>query len=172
MQFQGDTITQYAPYNAGYNYMTSTLPAKGLYNIGYTFKIPGSSFTGQNWSGATITSAYNIMTIPWNGIGNYTLGVWQVNIVITTNFTATPPASVINWNTFANNSTALTITTSHIAYGNYFSGGTLLRQIVKLDFVLTVDNLTTTYYLNYWTNGGAVLSANLANSELSFTRIA
>ena len=95
---EGETISQYAPYNAGYNGIVTTLPLKDNYDLGYIFTIAGSSFTGQSW--ATSTSVYNIMTINWNGLGNYTLGVWQCDIVIATNSGTSIITSVV-WNTIS-----------------------------------------------------------------------
>ena len=88
--------------------MTS-LSLKDNYDLGYIFTIAGSSFTGTSW--ATSTSVYNIMTINWNGLGNYTLGVWQCDIVIATNSSTSIITSVV-WNTigatnFAVNNTSV-----------------------------------------------------------------
>ena len=36
------------------------------------------------------------------------------------------------------------------------NGGTTNRQILRLNFVLSVTNLSTIYYLNFWHNGGNI----------------
>ena len=109
------------------------------------------------------------MTINWNGLGNYSLGVWQCDIVIATN-SSTSMISAIVWNTtnttnFAVNNTS----TSSDSLGVYSTGGC---QILRLSFVLNVRNLTTTYYLNFSRTGGSVLCSNLGASQIQFTRIA
>ena len=169
MQFYGDTISLFNPFHTSYNFMSTTLPNKSLYEVGHVLTIPFTSFTGQNWIGGTVTTPYNIMTIAWNGSGNYSLGVYIVHIVIITGY-STAPASCICWNTVSSSSSILTATSSNLSTGILFSG-TVLRQLIKLDFILTVNDLTTTYFLNYWQGGGASLTANNI-SEISFTRLA
>ena len=163
----GQTISQYAPYNAGYNGLGTTLPLKDNYDLGYIFTIPGSSFTGTSWS--TAVTPYNIMTINWNGLGNYTLGVWQCDIVITTNSNASIISGIV-WNTISNTNFAVNTTSTWEDALAVFSGGGC--QILRLSFVLNVRNLTTTYYLNFQKTGGGGLSANLTASQIQFTRIA
>ena len=109
------------------------------------------------------------MTINWNGLGNYTLGVWQCDIVIATNSRTSIITSVV-WNTigatnFAVNNTSV----SQDSLYAYSGGGC---QVLRLSFVLNVRNLTTTYYLNFSRVGGASLSSNLTASQIQFTRIA
>ena len=147
----------------------STLPAKDQFDIGYQITIVGSGFTGQNWITGTNATAYNIMTINWNGLNNFTLGVWHVNVVITTNCIAAP-ASVVCWSTVIN--TILTVNCAHSMDRAKFSNSTLERQVLRLNFVLNVTNLTTIYYLNFLLEGGIFLANNLAGSEIFFTRIA
>ena len=174
IKLYGDVMSRNAPYNCSYLQLPVPMTTKTNYDQGFNFTIAGTSFTGQNWTIGTPTSPYNIMTIAWNNSGNYTYGVWHVDIIITTNYTtAVPIVSVLNWNTSSTTQTALVKTATTETGGGSFSGGTLLRQIAKLSFILNVTNYTTTYYLNYWLTGGSIGNAvNLANSEISFTRIA
>jgi hypothetical protein len=163
----GESISQYAPYNAGYNGLGTTLPLKDNYDLGYIFSIPGSSFTGTSWS--TATTPYDIMTINWNGLGNYTLGVWQCDIVITTN-SNTSIISGIVWNTIGTTNFAVNTTSTWEDALAVFSGGGC--QMLRLSFILNVRNLTTTYYLNFQKVGGGALSANLGAVQIQFSRIA
>ena len=165
----GNSVKQYSPFYSGYNDIVSTLPAKDQFDIGYQITIAGSGFTGQNWITGTNATAYNIMTINWNGLLGFTLGVWHVNVVITTNCIAAP-ASVVCWSTVIN--TILTVNCAHSMDRAKFSNSTLERQVLRLNFVLNVTNLTTIYYLNFWLEGGTFLDNNLAGSEIVFTRIA
>ena len=119
--------------------------------------------------GQTAKTPYNIMTINWNGFGNYTLGVWQCDIVITTN-SNTSIISGIVWNTIGTTNFAVNTTSAQEDALAVFSGGGC--QMLRLSFILNVRNLTTTYYLNFQKVGGGALSANLGASQIQFTRIA
>ena len=63
------------------------------------------------------------MTINWNGLGNYSLGVWQCDIVIATN-SSTSIISAIVWNTTnATNFVVNNTSTSESSLGVYSTGG-------------------------------------------------
>lgn len=162
----GALIVQEAPFYSGYNSGISTLPLKTNYMLGYQFTIPGSSFTGQNWTTFS-TSAYIIQQIDWNGFGNYTLGVWNVEINIVTNCNASP-LSHLTWGTSSNTNIRKNATYQGVN-GSFGGNG---AHIMNLQFILTVTNLTTTYYVNHWFISGTSLSPNLNNSQIVFTRIA
>ena len=68
------------------------------YDIGYIFTITGLNFTGTNWASAATNVAYNIMTIDWNGFGNYTYGIWQCEIAIIVD-AVTFSSITISWTT-------------------------------------------------------------------------
>jgi hypothetical protein len=151
--------------------LLSPLPTKTNYDIGYQFIIPGSSFN-NSWCSGTPTSPYNIITINWNGSGNYQIGLWEVEILITINISTTgPPSTVICWNTASATSTTFTKTSSCCNTVGIFQGVDG-RQPHRFTFYLNVTNITTTYYLNYWLVGGAINVENIANSQIQFTRIA
>ena len=111
------------------------------------------------------------MTINWDGLNGYTLGVWAVNIVICTNVIGTPISTLL-WNvgsTVHNTATKQSVTVN--TSGSY-SNNNQIKQLVPLSFILSVTNLTTICYLNFWLGGGSGLFPNLTLSEISFTRIA
>ena len=111
------------------------------------------------------------MTINWNGIGDYTLGVWQCEISIINDTLPTSISSItISWNTTGPTSSALSAFTANTNSG-FYNLGTTFRQVLRLNFVLSVTNLTTIYYLNFWWNGGTT-TPNVSPSYIRFTRIA
>ena len=156
----------YAPYTCNYNTL-SPVPTKTTYDIGYIWQIPGSAF--PNWT--TFTTTQNIATMVFNGTGNYTKGVWQVNVVLSTENINAPNSRLI-WTTVSPTSNDLT------KYCTYENGSTLFGilgvQIMKLSFILNVSSTPSTYYLNYVrTSGvGSGLNENKTNSHIEFTRIA
>ncbi len=107
----------------------------------------------------------------FNGTGNYTKGVWQVDIVLCTEC-INPPNSRLIWTTVSSTSNDLT------KYCTYENGSTLFGilgvQIMKLSFILNISSTPLTYYLNYVrTPGvGSGLDENKTNSHIEFTRIA
>jgi hypothetical protein len=155
-----------APYTCNYNTL-SPVPTKTTYDIGYIWQIPGSAF--PNWT--TFTTTQNIATMVFNGTGNYTKGVWQVNIVLSTECINAPNSRLI-WTTVSPTSNDLT------KYCTYENSSTLFGilgvQIMKLSFILNVSSTPSTYYLNYVrTSGvGSGLNENKTNSHIEFTRIA
>ena len=139
------------------------------YDIGYIFTITGLNFTGTNWTSTATNVAYNIMTIDWNGIGNYQYGIWQCEIAIIVD-AVTFSSITMSWTTAGPTSSNLSAICANTNSG-FVNGGTTTRQILRLNFVLNVTNLTTIYYLNFWWNGGTT-SPNVSPSYIRFTRIA
>jgi hypothetical protein len=161
-----NTFSSDAPFNCNYNTL-GTVPTKTSYDIGYIWQIAGSTF--PNWT--TFTTTQNIATMVFNGTGNYTKGVWNVDIVLCTDNT-NPPNSRLIWTTVSSTSNAIT------KYCTYESGSTLFAlqgvQIMRLSFILNVSSTPLTYYLNYerTTGIGSGLVENKTNSHIEFTRIA
>jgi hypothetical protein len=166
IKIDNDTIKYNAPFNCNYNTL-GIVPTKTSYDIGYIWQIPGSAL--PNWT--TFTTPQNIATMVFNGAGNYTKGVWQVNIVLSTECINAPNSRLI-WTTVSSTSNDLT------KYCTYENGATLFGilgvQIMKLSFILNVTTTPSTYYLNYVrTSGvGSGLVENKTNSHIEFTRIA
>ena len=166
IKIDNDTIKYNAPFTCNYNTLTP-LPTKTNNDIGYIWQIPGSAF--PNWT--TFTTPQNIATMVFNGAGNYTKGVWQVNIVLSTECINAPNSRLI-WTTVSSTSNDLT------KYCTYENSATLFGilgvQIMKLSFILNVTTTPSTYYLNYVrTNGvGSGLNELKTNSHIEFTRIA
>jgi hypothetical protein len=160
------TFSSNAPYNCGYLQLATPITAKTNYNIGYVWSILGTTFT--SWNGYIITPG-NVVTIAWNGTGDKTLGVWLVEIILTTN-SATTIDTNLNWNTVSGTS----MTVNHTCCN--MSGITLHNSttcnILRMSFVLNVTNLATTYYLNFLRAGGSAISDNTGGSRIQFTRIA
>jgi hypothetical protein len=166
MTFDGGIIRQNSPFNCGYSYIGTPVTIKGFYDIGYVWTIPYASFTGGAW--ATSAVVYNILTLAWDGTGNKRLGVWRVDVVIINTCTSAPSSSLC-WNTISN--TNRTINDTCVGASDLFLFGATGCQIMRMSFTINVVNLTTTYYLNSLTGGGAGLASNTA-SQITFTRIA
>ncbi len=166
MTFDGGIIRQNSNFNCGYSYLATPGTIKGFYDIGYVWTIPYASFTGGAW--ATSAVVYNILTLPWDGTGNKRLGVWKVDVVIINTCTSAPSSSLC-WNTVSN--VSRTINDTCVGASDLFLFGATGCQIMRMSFTINVVNLTTTYYLNSLTGGGAGLASNTA-SQITFTRIA
>jgi hypothetical protein len=166
MTFDGGIIRQNSNFNCGYSYLATPGTIKGFYDIGYVWTIPYASFTGGAW--ATSAVVYNILTLAWDGTGNKRLGVWKVDVVIINTCTSAPSSSLC-WNTVSN--VSRTINDTCVGASDLFLFGTTGCQIMRMSFTINVVNLTTTYYLNSLTGGGAGLASNTA-SQITFTRIA
>jgi hypothetical protein len=159
------TFSSEAPYNCGYLQLAGPITSKTNYNIGYQFTIPGASLN-SGWAAAV--TAYNIFTIVWNGTGDYTLGVWQCDIVIVTNATTAPSFSLC-WNTISNTSMDITEKCAQSTALTTFNS--LGYQITRLSFVLNITNLLQTFWLNSFKAAGAGLFANTSYSQIKFTRL-
>jgi len=161
-----DNFKSNAPFECGYLQLATPITTKTNYDIGYVWSILGTTFT--SWNGYIITPG-NVVTIAWNGTGDKTLGVWLVEIILTTN-SATTIDTNLNWNTVSGTS----MTVNHTCCN--MSGITLHNSttcnILRMSFVLNVTNTTTTYYLNFLKAGGSALSDNTGGSRIQFTRIA
>jgi hypothetical protein len=166
MTFDGGIIRQNSTFNCGYSYLATPLTVKGFYDIGYVWTIPYASFTGGAW--ATSAAIYNILTLAWDGTGNKRIGVWKVDVVIINTCTSAPSSSLC-WNTVSN--VNRTINDTCVGASDLFLFGGTGCQIMRMSFTINVVNLTTTYYLNSLTGGGAGLGSNTA-SQITFTRIA
>lgn len=166
MTFDGGIIRQNSPFNCGYSYLATPLTVKGFYDIGYVWTIPYASFTGGAW--ATSVPIYNILTLAWDGTGNKRIGVWKVDVVIINTCTSAPSSSLC-WNTISN--VNRTINDTCVGASDLFLFGATGCQIMRMSFTINVVNLTTTYYLNSLTGGGAGLGSNTA-SNITFTRMA
>ena len=166
MTFDGGIIRQNSTFNCGYSYLATPLTVKGFYDIGYVWTIPYASFTGGAW--ATSVVVYNILTLAWDGTGNKRIGVWKVDVVIINTCTSAPSSSLC-WNTVSN--VSRTINDTCVGASDLFLFGATGCQIMRMSFTINVVNLTTTYYLNSLTGGGAGLGSNTA-SQITFTRIA
>ena len=140
---------------------------KTNYQQGFIKRIAGGSFTGTSW--ANSVGVYNIMSIVWDGSNDYTLGVWQVDIVVISSCVGAPGISFC-WNDASNTSMAIT---SHCGYeDNFGTFNATNYQNFRMSFVLNVVNLTTSYFLNCNRVGGSVLGSNTSNSYIQFTRLA
>jgi len=166
MTFDGGIIRQNSTFNCGYSYLATPLTVKGFYDIGYVWTIPYASFTGGAW--ATSAAIYNILTLAWDGTGNKRIGVWKVDVVIINTCTSAPSSSLC-WNTISN--VNRTINDTCVGASDLFLFGATGCQIMRMSFTINVVNLTTTYYLNSLTGGGAGLASNTA-SQITFTRLA
>ena len=138
-----DTFSSEAPFNCGYLQLAGPITNKTNYNIGYQFTIVGLSFNGTAW--ATALNAYNILTIAWNGTGDYTLGVWLCDIVIVTNCSSAPVFSLC-WNTISNTSMDITERCAQNTVATIFNA--TLHQITRLSFTLNITNFLGNYWLN------------------------
>ena len=134
--------------------------------MGFINTIFYAGFTGNAW--ATSSGAYNIMTIAWNGTGDYTLGVWQAEIVIISQCTSAPLIS-FTWNTLTATSMSLNLHSKCVSDMGAYAG--VGASIFTMSFVLNITNLTTNYFLNCSRVGGAGLSSD-SNSYIKFTRLA
>ena len=161
------TFSSEAPFNCGYLQLAGPITNKTNYNIGYQFTIVGLSFNGTAW--ATALNAYNILTIAWNGTGDYTLGVWLCDIVIVTNCSSAPTFSLC-WNTISNTSMDITEKCAQNTVATIFNA--TLHQITRLSFTLNITNFLGNYWLNSTRLGGSGLSSNTAYSQVKLTRIA
>lgn len=160
-------LSGYALYNAPFicNYNTlGTLPIKVNQDIGYIWSIAGTSFT--SWNG--YTTANNVYTIAWNGTGDKTIGVWRMDISLVTNTATTMTCglnvNIVSGTTFSSN--------TRTVFDSSASGAFLGYQVLRLSTTLDIQNLTTTYYINFQRTGGSGLSDNTGASQILFTRIA
>ena len=161
------TFSSQAPYDCGYLTIGAPITSKTNFNIGYQWQINGGSFTGIAW--ATAVGAYNIMTMVWNGTGDYTLGVWLCDIVIVTNATSASSFSLC-WNTISNTSMDITEKCTQSNVVSVFNATS--QQITRMSFMLNITNFLQTFWLNSNRVGGAGLSSNTTYSQIKFTRIA
>ena len=109
------------------------------------------------------------MSIVWDGSNNFTLGVWQVEIVVISQCTASPAISFC-WNTVSNTSMAITSQCGFAGDFGAFAGTGY--QNFRMSFVLRITNLLGSYWLNCSRTGGAGLASNTAYSYIKFTRLA
>ena len=167
IKITNSSITQTAPFNCGFYQIGAPVTTKTNYDLGYSNTITGASFTGTAW--ATSSGPYNIMSIVWNGSNNYTLGVWQVDIYIVTQNTASPLISFC-WNTISNTSMALTEHCGSATDSGAYAG--TIYSIFRMSFVLHITNLLGSYWLNCSRVGGSSLVSNTTYSYIKFTRIA
>ena len=164
-----DNFRSNAPFECGYLQLGTPITAKTNYDIGYTWTIAGTSFTA--WAGYASPNPGNVYTLVWDGTGDKTLGVWQVEISVGTGASNTDIETGLCWN-----ETSTTHFSPNYTCAN--SKGTaaffiIQLNIIRLSFVLNVTNLTTTYYLNYQNSlGGGGKTSNTASSHMRFTRIA
>tara|TARA_R110000868_G_scaffold226577_1_gene479217 strand:- start:158 stop:2473 length:2316 start_codon:yes stop_codon:yes gene_type:complete len=160
-------VTQTVPFTCGYLQLGTPVTTKTNYQQGFIKRIAGGSFTGTSW--ANSVGVYNIMSIVWDGSNDYTLGVWQVDIVVISSCVGAPGISFC-WNDASNSSMAIT---SHCGYeDNFGTFNATNYQNFRMSFVLNVVNLTTNYFLNCNRVGGSVLGSNTSNSYIQFTRLA
>jgi hypothetical protein len=161
---ESSTFTSNAPYTCGYNSL-GTLPTKSNQDIGYVWSIAGTSFTA--WSG--FITPNNVVTIAWDGSGDKTIGIWKVDISLTTNSSTTINTN-LNWNMSSTTSMTPNFTCANSV--GVTTHGAVSCNILRLSFTLDVTNLTSTYYLNFLRASGSALSDNTAASRIQFTRIA
>jgi hypothetical protein len=167
IKITNSSITQTAPFNCGFYQIGAPVTTKTNYDLGYSKTITGASFTGTAW--ATSSGAYNIMSIVWDGSNDYTLGVWQVEIVVISQCTSSP-AIAFCWNTISNTSMAIT---SHCGFaGDFGSFAGTGYQNFRMSFVLRITNLLGSYWLNCSRVGGGGLASNTTYSYIKFTRLA
>lgn len=163
-----DNFRSNAPFECGYLQLGTPITTKTNYDIGYRWTIAGTAFT--SWAGYASPNAGNVYTLAWDGSGDRKLGVWNVEISVGTWSTATDLETLIVWNT-------ISTTSKQANYTSAMCKGTadfflVSLNIVKLNFVLNVTNLTTTYYLNYMRRLGAGIVTDTDSSFMTFTRIA
>ena len=158
-------VTQTVPFTCGYLQLGTPVTTKTNYQMGFINTILYAGFTGNAW--ATSSGAYNIMTIAWNGTGDYTLGVWNVEIVIISQCVTAPLIS-FTWNTLTATSMSLNLHSGSVSDMGAYAG--VGASIFRMSFVLNVANLTTNYFLNCSRVGGTVLSSD-SNSYIKFTRL-
>jgi hypothetical protein len=159
-------VTQTVPFTCGYLQIGTPVTTKTNYQMGFINTILFAGFTGNAW--ATSSGAYNIMTIAWNGTGDYTLGVWNVEIVIISTCTTAPTIS-FTWNTLTATSMSLNLHSGCVSDIGAYNG--VGASIFRMSFILNVANLTTNYFLNCSRVGGSVLASD-SNSYIKFTRLA
>jgi hypothetical protein len=107
------------------------------------------------------------VTIPWDGTGDKTLGVWLCDICIATNTTSAMDSG------FVLNITNNFVINTRSAWSNALTSfGVNQAQIVRLSTVLNITTLTDTYYLNFKINGGSARTDVPGASQVLFTRIA
>jgi hypothetical protein len=167
IKIDNDTITYNAPFTCGYLQLGAPITSKTNFNIGYQWQIGGAAFNGTSWG--TASGTYNILTIAWNGSGDYTLGVWQVDIVIIINCLNSPTFSLC-WNTVSNTSMDITEKCAQSYGATTF--GAAGHQITRLSFTLNITNFLQNFWLNSLRSGGSSLSSNTTYSQIKFTRIA
>jgi hypothetical protein len=171
IKITNDTITQNAPFTCGYLTIPTPITTKSNNQIGYQWTVPGSSFNDWTISGPSYT-AYpgNVYTMAWDGTGDKTLGVWQVNISLITSVSVVMDSSTICW---TNN--------NGLPNGYYIVGPWLVndnnntafdQQSLQLSLVMNITNLTQTYFLNFFRINGVITSRDTAHSQILFTRIA
>ena len=159
-------ITQTVPFTCGYLQLFVPVTTKTNYQMGFINTILYAGFTGNAW--ATSSGPYNIMSIAWNGTGDYTLGVWNVEIVIISQCTSAPTIS-FTWNTLTATSMTLNLHSGCVSdIGAYAGVG---ASIFRMSFILSVTDLLKSYFLNCSRVGGAGLSSD-SNSYIKFTRLA
>ena len=159
-------VTQTVPFTCGYLQLGTPVTTKTNYQMGFINTILFAGFTGNAW--ATSSGAYNIMTIAWNGTGDYTLGVWQVEIVIISQCTSAPTIS-FTWNTLTATSMSLNLHSGSVSDMGAYAG--VGASIFRMSFVLNVTDLLKNYFLNCSRVGGTTLSSD-SNSYIKFTRLA
>ena len=159
-------VTQTVPFTCGYLQLGTPVTTKTNYQMGFINTILFAGFTGNAW--ATSSGAYNIMTIAWNGTGDYTLGVWQVEIVIISQCTSAPTIS-FTWNTLTATSMSLNLHSGSVSDMGAYAG--VGASIFRMSFVLNVTDLLKNYFLNCSRVGGTALSSD-SNSYIKFTRLA
>ena len=163
IKIDATTIKYNAPFTCNYNTL-GTLPTKVNQDIGYIWSIAGTSFTA--WNGYTTPG--NVYTIAWNGTGDKTIGVWRMDISLVTN-TATTMTCGLNVNVVSGTSFS---SNTRTVFDSSASGAFVGYQVLRLSTTLDIQNLTTTYYINFQRTGGSGLSDNTGASQIQFTRIA
>jgi hypothetical protein len=163
IKIDATTIKYNSPFQCNYNTLV-TLPTKVNQDIGYIWSIAGTSFT--SWNGYTTPG--NVYTIAWNGTGDKTIGVWRMDISLVTNTATTMTCglnvNVVNGTSFSSN--------TRTVFDSSASGAFVGYQVLRLSTTLDIQNLTTTYYINFQRTGGSGLSDNTGASQIQFTRIA
>lgn len=163
IKIDATTIKYNAPFTCNYNTL-GTLPTKVNQDIGYIWSIAGTSFTA--WNGYTTPG--NVYTIVWNGTGDKTIGVWRMDISLVTNTASTMTCglnvNVVSGTSFSSN--------TRTVFDSSASGAFVGYQVLRLSTTLDIQNLTTTYYINFQRTGGSGLSDNTGASQIQFCRIA
>ena len=167
IRIDNNEIRFYNPLTCWYNSLTP-VPALNVYDIGYSWLIAGATFNA--WTG--FTTFQNVATINWNGIGGRNKGLWQVDIVLTTQNT-TPPISMLIWTDVSGTDGTLNLTCMHMEDKGLWDAG-VQAQSMRMSFTLEVTTIPSTYYLNYkrLTGSGSALVADTVNSRITFTRMA